>query len=237
MTLAAAICFPPDILRNFERASGNENLFERAVILAADSLYSDKQGRPVDERGLKLVRIAQNTGAVFAGDIEYTKEAIDEFKRVLFGHGALTLDQFGKRAQSYFDAHVPDNTDSACLIGFVDSDSNPHILKLTSRDRFRPQYSDSIEIIGASNEASEMFVSLYSDHSRLPGSNSTPTQTGLRAVEALDSTIQKHYPTVGGQVQAGIVTKDKMLSITGLDIDLAALDDIRRFTLRPDETR
>ena len=235
MTLAVAVCHPPDVLRSFERHMGGEILFERAVILAADSLYSDEAGNPKYDRGLKLVQLAPNVGAVFAGNVTYTKKAIEEFKHMMSGFGSSNLDQFGRRAQSYFDAFVPENKDSACLFGIVDRDLEPHILKLTSEDRFLPHYSNSVEMIGGNNGASNMFINLLADPARLPGSTSKPGQIGLRVVDALDATIQEHYPTVGGSVQAGFVTKNRFYSIGAFEI--GGVNDMRRTTLRPDETR
>ena len=81
MTLAVAVCHPPDALKGLERSLGGDILFERAVILAADSLYSDESGQPKDPHGLKIVPLAQNVGAVFSGDdVTHTLTAVEELK-------------------------------------------------------------------------------------------------------------------------------------------------------------
>ena len=100
---------------------------------------------------------------------------------------------------------------------------------MTSHDQFTPHYSHSMEVIGGTKRRN-----LLSDRSRLSGGISTPGTTGLRIAETLDTTIQEHYPTVGGYVQAAFVTKDKYFTLESWDIGSA--NDMRRTTLRPDET-
>ena len=94
MTLCAAVCYPPNDLRNLERNAGT-SMFERAIIIAGDSLYSDEMGRPLCEDGLKLMPLAKNAGAVFAGDVAGARKALEEIKLLMSGLGSFSLDQFG----------------------------------------------------------------------------------------------------------------------------------------------
>ena len=236
MTLSVAVCYPPDDLRNLESNTGT-TMFERAVILAADSLYSNKMGRPLREDGLKLVPLANNVGAVFDGTVCYARKARDEIKLLMSGLGSFSLDQFGTYARGYFDAAVPPDEVVECLIGIVCQTTETRILKLSSSDRFIPHYSQSYELIGGHEQAKTKFATLLNDKGRLRSGYSRPGQMGNRVQEALDSTIQAHYPTVGGSVQYAIVTKDRFLPGEGWEVDVSNLSPaIRRITLRPDET-
>ena len=236
MTLSVAVCYPPEDLKNLERDPGT-GVFERAIIIAADSLYSDRMGRPVREDGLKLVPLGNNIGAVFAGTVTCARKALDDIKLYISGLGGFSLDQFGTYARGCFDAAVPPDEVVECLIGIVCQTTETRILKLSSSDRFIPHYSQSHELIGGHEQAKTKFATLLNDKRRLRSVISRPGQMGNRVQEALDSTIQAHYPTVGGSVQYAIVTKDRFLPGEGWEVDVSNLSPaIRRITLRPDET-
>lgn len=208
MTIAAAVCYPPDDL-----AITNLPMVESAVIVAADSLYSDQSGQPVRDDGIKLALLAKNVVAAFAGDVSPARKALRELKGLM---AAGTFQPFEERAARLFESYVPPDSKVHCLIGGVTTDSTykPFIIKLLCKNGICDStVSYSCELIGGNSHLHTMFKGFLNDMHRLSGGYSTPGKMALRVGEALSSTMEAGTAQyIGGKVQMVWVTKDKLVN-------------------------
>ena len=219
MTIAVAVCYPPDDLRNFENQIAEAPRFERAVIVAADSRYCDKARQPRRDDGIKLALLAKNVVAVFAGNVWSAREALRELKDDM---AAGPLQPFAVRAARRFESHLAPDSVVECLIaGVTTSPVEPFIIKLLCKNgSCVSTVSYSCEVIGGSARANAMFKGFLTDKNRLSGGYSTPGEMVLRVGEALSSTIQAETSEyIGGRVQMVWCTKDKLLQSTLWDIN------------------
>lgn len=213
-------------------------MFERAVILASDSLYFDETTRQRGpEFGQKVFPLARNCVAVIAGDVKSARDALRETKRRMNQlEGTSDWERFGAIVHDCFDliptySHnldIPIDVD--CLIGICPSNGEPNILKVSSAStiRFEPVFTRSYEAIGAEENTRHAFRGLMEDRTRLGGVDGSPSGEALRVLEALHSTIETHPEYIGSPVQALMITKDRLLIASAFDI--ASPTDITRIT-------
>ena len=223
---------------NLENSVGR-HMFERAVTLASDSLYFYSATRqPEPEFGQKVFPLARNCVAVIAGDVASARDALCETKRRMDQlEETCDWERFGAIVHDCFDDVIPrysHNLDIPievdCLIGICPSTGEPNILKVSSAStiRFEPVFTGTYEAIGADEDTRQAFRALMEDRTRLGGGQNALAGEALRVLEALDSTIATHPEYIGRPVQAMMITRDGLRTLSAFDI--ASPDDITRIT-------
>ena len=214
-------------------------MFERAVILASDSLYSDSTtGKRLPGLGQKVFPLARNCVAVIAGDVTSARDALRETKRRIDQlDGTSDWERLGAIVHDCFDDVVPEYShsldipiDVECLIGICPSSGEPNILKVSSAStiRFEPVFTRSHEAIGADEDTRQAFRGLMHDRTRLGGGGGSLSGEGLRVLEALDSTIKSHPKYIDRPVQSLMITRNRLL--IGSAFEIASSDDTTRIT-------
>ena len=225
MTIAVAVCYPPDDLRNLGNQIAQSPMLEPAVLLAADSRYCDLAGQPVRDDGIKLALLAKNVAAVFAGEVCSARRALRELKHLM---DAGPLEPFEKWAASQFESTIPPYSEVQCLIGGVTTGSVPvpFIVKLLCKNGSCVSTgSYSSEIIGGTAHANTIFKKFLNDKNRLSGGYATPGKMALKVGEALSSTIQAGTAEyIGGRVQTVWCTKDTLQQSRIWDINPNSID-------------
>lgn len=184
MTIAVAHLFPSGPWLSLEESIGRR--FRRAVIVAADSLYSDPStGNPM-EYGPKVFRLARNGVAAIAGDVGYARCALRRLRLGLNQLPALSWDELFNYAQAFFDTTVPEGERVQALIGMV-SRGEARILRVSSStpQRFQPVWVSSTGMIGGSRVAETAFLRFFNDRTRLGGGDdATAVRVSLRRMAA-----------------------------------------------------
>ena len=232
VTLAVARCFPTADLVNFEKSVGR-TMFERAVILASDSLYK-RDGQRMTGLGEKVFLLARNCAAVISGRVDPARGALHETKRRMEElQGTSNWERFTAIVHDCFDKVTDTSVSASCLIGICSLSGEPSILKVSSRSSTRVELvTRSYEAIGADPDTRQAFCGFMEDKTRLGSRGaSSPLSQLLRVVEALQSTIETHPKYIGEPVQALMITREG-LRIPSV-FDIAPTDDITMTLITP----
>ena len=238
MTLAVARCFPTWELVNFERDVGR-TMFDRAVIMASDSLYTTSKGKHAPEFGRKIFVLARNCAAVIAGHVDSAREALQKTKsRADKLDGSPSLEDFSTVVHECFREIGLEHYPVECLIGLISSSGKPVVLKVSSGSGFDLVISRWHDEIGAYPALRQTFRELIENKTRLSSGRISPAREGLRVVEALHSTIETHRQTLRAPVQALVITEKegvRPLAVSEISVsEIPSAGTVKEITPPPD---
>ena len=228
MTIAAAIQFPNFRWPQYTDPPGGPRL-ERGVILLTDSLYSDDGRRPVGT-GLKNVRVAERTCAVFAGNLSYAVAGLERFEQSVAAAGGVPSAEWLERfAPASFEAAVPrqgggDDSALRVLLGDVSTGGEPRILDLDSSNGFEARWVGSesayVACAGSASAAESFRGHLAAEPvSRHRFDFGT---WAIVATIAMRKTVAESHVAVAGLLQPAIVTSRGVFWGQGVSVSMAS---------------